>query len=68
MPASLLPYGTQKAVELVRALMAKPRLLLLDEPVAGMNAVETAMMAQFIRRVRDERGSPSFSWNTTCRW
>lgn len=56
MPASLLPYGTQKAVELVRALMAKPRLLLLDEPVAGMNAVETAMMAQFIRRVRDERG------------
>lgn len=55
-PASLLPYGTQKAVELVRALMAKPRLLLLDEPVAGMNAVETAMMAQFIRRVRDERG------------
>lgn len=55
-PASLLPYGTQKAVELVRALMANPRLLLLDEPVAGMNAVETAMMAQFIRRVRDERG------------
>ncbi|MCX7750268.1 MAG: ABC transporter ATP-binding protein [Candidatus Bipolaricaulota bacterium] len=55
-PASLLPYGTQKAVELVRALMARPRLLLLDEPVAGMNATETATMAQFIRRIRDERG------------
>ncbi len=55
-PASLLPYGTQKVVELLRGLMAKPKLLLLDEPVAGMNAVETAMMAQFIRRVRDERG------------
>lgn len=56
MPASMLPYGSQKAVELVRALMAKPRLVLLDEPVAGMNATETQAMGQFIRRVRDERG------------
>lgn len=55
-PASLLPYGTQKVVELLRALMARPKLLLLDEPVAGMNAVETSLMAQFIRRIRDERG------------
>lgn len=55
-PASLLPYGTQKVVELLRALMAKPRLFLLDEPVAGMNAVETANMARFIRWIRDQRG------------
>lgn len=54
--ASMLPYGSQKAVELIRALMAKPRLVLLDEPVAGMNASETQAMGQFIRRVRDERG------------
>lgn len=54
--ASLLPYGTQKTVEMMRALMSKPRLILLDEPVAGMNATETAMMAQFIRQIRDERG------------
>ncbi|MCR4391187.1 MAG: ABC transporter ATP-binding protein [Candidatus Acetothermia bacterium] len=56
LPASLLPYGTQKAVELLRALMARPRLLLLDEPVAGMNATETQAMAHLIRRIRDERG------------
>ncbi len=55
-PASMLPYGSQKAVELIRALMAKPRLVLLDEPVAGMNATETQTMGQFIRRVREERG------------
>ncbi len=55
-PASLLPYGTQKVVELLRALMANPRLVLLDEPVAGMNVTETQAMAQFIRRLRDERG------------
>lgn len=54
--AAMLPYGSQKAIELVRALMAKPQLVLLDEPVAGMNATETQAMAQFIRRVRDERG------------
>ncbi len=54
--ASMLPYGSQKAVELIRALMAGPRLVLLDEPVAGMNAAETQAMGQFIRRVRDERG------------
>ncbi|MFZ2349793.1 MAG: ABC transporter ATP-binding protein [Candidatus Bipolaricaulis anaerobius] len=54
--ASLLPYGTQKTVEMMRALMSKPRLILLDEPVAGMNATETAMMAQFIRQIRNDRG------------
>lgn len=55
-PAAMLPYGSQKAVELIRALMSRPRLVLLDEPVAGMNATETQTMGQFIRRVRDERG------------
>lgn len=55
-PAAMLPYGTQKTVELVRALMARPRLVLLDEPVAGMNATETQLMGKFIQRVRDERG------------
>ncbi|MCR4404295.1 MAG: ABC transporter ATP-binding protein [Candidatus Acetothermia bacterium] len=51
-----LPYGTQKFIELARALMARAKLLLLDEPVAGMNAAETQMMGQFIKRVRDEYG------------
>jgi branched-chain amino acid transport system ATP-binding protein len=49
-----LPYGTQKLVELARALMARPKLLLLDEPVAGMNATETQSMGAFIQRLRDE--------------
>ncbi len=51
-----LPYGTQKFVELVRALMSRPRLLLLDEPVAGLNATETAKMGEFIRKIRDQFG------------
>jgi branched-chain amino acid transport system ATP-binding protein len=51
-----LPFGVQKTVELARALVAKPRLLLLDEPAAGMNAQETARLAQTIRQLRDEMG------------
>ncbi len=51
-----LPYGTRKFIELARALMTRPKLLLLDEPVAGMNATETQMMGEFIKRVRDEYG------------
>jgi ABC-type branched-subunit amino acid transport system ATPase component len=51
-----LPYGTQKLIELVRALLARPRLLLLDEPVAGMTAAEKAAMKEFIERInRDWR-------------
>jgi len=46
-----LPYGTQKLIELVRALLARPRLLLLDEPVAGMTAAEKAAMKEFIERI-----------------
>ncbi len=53
-PVGLLPYGIQKRVELGRALAMDPRLLLLDEPVAGMNLEETEDMARFILDIRDE--------------
>ncbi|WP_433336867.1 ABC transporter ATP-binding protein [Spirillospora sp. CA-294931] len=52
----LLPYGVQKRVELGRALAMEPRLLLLDEPVAGMNLEETEDMARYILDIRDELG------------
>jgi len=52
--AKNLPYGSQRRLELARALAAKPKLLLLDEPTAGMNTQETAEMTAFIRRLRDE--------------
>ena len=55
-PAGLLPYGEQKRVELARALCLEPRLLMLDEPVAGLNAEETRTMAQAILDVRSELG------------
>ncbi|MET7463646.1 ABC transporter ATP-binding protein [Nonomuraea sp. NPDC005501] len=57
-PVRLLPYGVQKRVELGRALAMEPRLLLLDEPVAGMNLEETEDMARFVLDVRDELGVP----------
>ena len=53
---SLLPYGFQKRVELGRALAMEPELLLLDEPVAGMNLEETEDMARFILDIRHELG------------
>lgn len=49
-----LPYGVQKLVELGRALVSRPKLLLLDEPVAGMNSTERVALAGIIRRIRDE--------------
>jgi branched-chain amino acid transport system ATP-binding protein len=52
----MLPYGVQKRVELGRALAMEPKLLLLDEPVAGMNLEETEDMARFILDIRDELG------------
>ena len=52
-----LPYGLQKRVELARALAAEPRLLLLDEPMAGMNAEEKAEMSRFIVEVNREFGT-----------
>ncbi len=55
-PVALLPYGDRKRVELGRALCAEPSLLLLDEPVAGMNADEKQRMADAIARVREELG------------
>lgn len=55
-PVSLLPYGFQKRVELGRALAMEPELLLLDEPVAGMNQEETEDMARFILDIRHELG------------
>ncbi len=55
-PVALLPYGIQKRVELGRALAMDPKLLLLDEPVAGMNQEETEDMARFILDIRRELG------------
>ncbi len=54
--AAKLPYGDQRRLEVVRALAGKPRLLLLDEPTAGMNPAETREMTEFIRRLRGELG------------
>lgn len=51
-----LPYGAQRRLEIARALASKPRLLLLDEPTAGMNPQETDTMTHFIRNLRDELG------------
>ena len=51
-PATELPMGAQKLLEVVRALMARPRLLLLDEPAAGLNDSETAELAALLRAVR----------------
>jgi branched-chain amino acid transport system ATP-binding protein len=50
-----LPFGTLKRVELARALVSEPRLLLLDEPAGGLNHEEVEELAAFIRRLRDER-------------
>lgn len=54
--AKNLPYGDQRRLEIARALATKPKLILLDEPTAGMNPSETEEMTQFIRRLRDELG------------
>ncbi|HLO16303.1 MAG TPA: ABC transporter ATP-binding protein [Anaerolineales bacterium] len=54
--AKNLPYGGQRRVEIARALGADPQLLLLDEPTAGMNPLETEDAIKLFRRIRDERG------------
>ena len=56
-PITALPYGLQKRVELARALAMQPKVLLLDEPVAGMNREETADMARFILDVQEQFGT-----------
>lgn len=54
--AGNLPYGAQRRLEIVRALATKPKILLLDEPAAGMNPSETAELMENIRRIRDRFG------------
>ena len=56
-PVGRLPYGLQKRVELGRALVAEPSLLLLDEPMAGMNIEEKEDMSRFILDVNEEFGT-----------
>ena len=57
MPVGRLPYGLQKRVELGRALAAEPKLLLLDEPMAGMNVEEKEDMSRFILDVNEAFGT-----------
>jgi len=54
--AKHLPYGDQRRLEIARALATQPKLLLLDEPTAGMNPAETQEMMDFIRHLRDDLG------------
>ena len=56
-PVGLLPYGVRKRVELARAIAMQPRLLLLDEPVAGMSRTERAEIAGIVRSIHRERGT-----------
>ncbi len=51
--AGSLPYGSQRRLEIARALMSEPKLLLLDEPAAGMNPVEKTALANWLREIRD---------------
>ncbi len=52
-PAGALSYGDQRRLEIARAMAPDPRLLLLDEPAAGMNPAETAALAVLVRRLRE---------------
>ena len=58
--ASSLPYGLQRRLEIARALATEPKLLLLDEPAAGMNPQETQELTNFIRQIRKEYGLSIF--------
>ena len=63
-----LSYGEQRRLEIGRALATRPRLLMLDEPMAGMNPRESSDMMDFVRRVRDEMSITSCSSSTRCGW
>jgi branched-chain amino acid transport system ATP-binding protein len=58
--ATSLPYGTQRRLEIARALATEPKLLLLDEPAAGMNPQETLELASFIRDIKNKYGLTVF--------
>jgi len=60
-PVGMLPYGLQKRVELGRALALEPELLILDEPLAGLNLEEVEDMARFIIDINEEK-----NWRVTC--
>ncbi|MCP9628579.1 ABC transporter ATP-binding protein [Rhodopseudomonas palustris] len=55
-PVSGLPFGTQKRVELARALATEPKILLLDEPAGGLNHEEVYILGDLVRKIRDDRG------------
>jgi branched-chain amino acid transport system ATP-binding protein len=59
-PAAGLPFGTLKRIELARALVSRPRLLLLDEPAGGLNHEEVVVLGELIRRIRDDFGLTVF--------
>lgn len=54
LPPEGLPYGVLKKIELARTLMTKPRLIILDEPAAGLNDAETEEVTEIIRQIRDD--------------